>query len=114
MAVSAARLAAELGITVTDATDADDPGLVKAERLRALAADLVDAYLRGGSPPESIQDEAVIRTAGHMNHRTGFGIIEGRHDLTASWRVYLQPAAVNPLRKSGAAALLSPWVRRSA
>ena len=41
---------------------------------------MYDAYLRGGAdcPEAVIQDEAVIRTAGHVKDRRTFGIQEGR------------------------------------
>ena len=114
MAVDAAGLAAALGITVADAADDTDTGIVEAARLLAIAGPLVDAYLRGStSCPNTIVDEAVIRTAGHVKDRRTFGVQEGR--LKAGGvQIDLSPAAAGAVRQSGAAGLLAPWVRRSA
>ena len=113
MAVDAASLAAALGITVADASADDDPGIVEAGRLLSIAGALVTAYLHGATDcPAEIRDEAVIRTAGHVMNRTGYGIADGRHKVAGvSLEVHTARAAV---RQSGAAALLAPWVRRSA
>ena len=115
MAVTAASLAAALGITVADPADSDDPGIVEAERLRTIADPLVTAYLRGGTAPEPVRDEAVIRTAGHVQQRaiSNYGTVEGT--VTAGpTKTPLAPAGVSPVRQSGAAALLAPYVRRTA
>ena len=118
MAVTADSLAVALGIEVQRTNDqppvpvADDPGIVNATRLLGLAGPLVDAYLRGGTAPEAIRDEAIIRTAGHLLvRRTGHenGVIRA-----GMAQVRLAPAGVSAVRQSGAAAVLAPWVRRSA
>ena len=115
MAVTTATLAAALGITVADATDATDTGIVEAARLLAIAGPLVDAHLRGGADcPAAVRDEAVIRTAGHVQNRRTFGIQEGRIKPGAAVQMDLSPAAAGAVRQSGAAALLAPYVRRSA
>ena len=116
MAVTAASLATALGIAVADATDPNDPGIVEAGRLATLAGELVDSYLRGSTTcPETIRDEAVIRTAGHVQgNRAGFGRVAGVVEVGDAVRLNMQPPAVSPVRQSGAAALLSPWVRRTA
>ena len=115
MAVTAGSLASALGITVTDADADDDPGLVTAARLLSIATELVAAYLRGATDcPEAIRDEAVIRTAGHVQARAGYGLLEGRMKVGGSLQYDLQPAARAAVRQSGAAALLAPWVRRTA
>ena len=114
MAVTAASLAAALGIAVADATDDADTGIVEAARLLAIAGPLVDAHLRGStSCPNTIVDEAVIRTAGHVKDRRTFGAQEGRLK-TGGVQMDLSPAAAGSVRQSGAGALLAPWVRRSA
>ena len=114
MAVNPAGLAAALGITVADADDDTDTGIVEAARLLAIAGPLVDAYLRGGADcPAAVRDEAVIRTAGHVADRRTFGRQEGRVK-TGAVQTDLSPAAAGAGRQSGAGALLAPWVRRSA
>ena len=118
MAVTAASLAAALGITVADSSDENDPGLVEAGRLLSVASGLVTAYLRGATDcPEAIQDEAVIRTAGHVQNRAGFGHVEGKLRAGGSSGGVEIPTvgpARSPVRQSGAAALLAPWVKRTA
>ncbi len=113
MAVTAASLAAALGITVADAAKPDDPGIVEAARLLDVAGELVAAYLRGGTAPPAIVDEATIRTAGHVQHRNAYGRAVGRVKAGGA-AIDLQPAARSAVRQSGAAALLAPWVRRTA
>ena len=74
----------------------------------------MDAYLRGGTAPAAIRDEAVIRTAGHVKSaRRGFGTIPGQFKAGAV-QMNLAPAGVSAVRQSGAAALLAPFVRRTA
>ena len=112
MAVDADGLAAALGITVAD-PHSTDPDTVEATRLLAVAGPLVDAYLRGGDCPAAVRDEAVIRTAGHVQNRAAYGTVEGRMKVGgAQW--VLSPAAAGSVRQSGAAALLAPYVRRTA
>ena len=82
-------------------------------RLLPIATALVDAYLRGGKAPDAIRQEAIIRTAGHVQSRRGYGAVEGRIK-TSSLQIDLQPAARSAVRQSGAAALLAPWVNRTA
>ena len=114
MAVNASELAVLFGITVEDATDDADTGIVEATRLLAVAGPLVDAYLRGGTDcPAAVRDEAVIRTAGHVQSRKSFGTVEGRMKVGGAQFV-LSPAAAGSVRQSGAAALLAPYVRRTA
>ena len=104
MAVTAASLAAALGVEETEGA-----------RLLPIATALVAAYLRNGTAPDAIRDEAIIRTAGHVWGRdlTLFGAVEGRHKI-GPVQTDLAPAAVSPVRQSGAAALLAPYVRRTA
>ena len=114
MAVTAASLAAALGIAVTDPNSDTDAGIVEAGRLLAIAGELVDAYLRGSTTcPAAIRDEAVIRTAGHLQPKRGYGLIEGRLKV-GGINVPFTPASVSAVRQSGAGALLAPWVRRTA
>ena len=118
MAVDAAGLAGALGITVKDATAADDPGILEAGRLLSIAGDLVTAYLHDDPAdtdcPEDVRDEAVIRTAGHLMNRAGFGRVEGTVAVGSTMKTPLAPMARSAVRQSGAAALLAPWVRRTA
>ncbi len=109
MAVTAASLAAALGITGNGAE-------TEGERLLSIAGALVDAYLRGATDcPEAIRDEATIRTAGHVRKgRAGFGRVEGRFEVGEAITLNLTPAARSAVRQSGAAALLAPWVKRTA
>ena len=117
MAVTRSELAALLGIAVADATDETDAGIVEAGRLLTLAGALVDAYLRDPDDtlecPEAIRDEAVIRTAGHVQNRAGFGRAHGRLKVGGA-QIDVQPAARSAVRQSGAAAVLAPWVKRTA
>ena len=113
--MNAAGLAAALGIKVANADDPDDPGLVEADRLLTLAGALVKKYARdpGHRCPESVRDEAIIRTAGHLQKRMGFGRVDGRFKVGGA-QFNVSPAARSAVRQSGAAALLAPWVKRSA
>ena len=117
MAVDAAGLAAALGISVADAADDTDAGIVEAGRLLAIAGALVDAYLRDPDDtlecPVAIRDEAVIRTAGHVQNRAGYGKADGRMKVGTSIQIEIRTAR-SAVRQSGAAALLAPWVRRTA
>ena len=92
--------------------------LVEAGRLLTLAGELVDAYLRDPDDtlecPETVRDEAIIRTAGHVRGRHNYGRIEGRLKAGGAHMGELQPAARSAVRQSGAAALLAPWVLRTA
>ena len=95
MAVDAAGLAAALGIAVAKPSAPflgqpvpkgqpadDDPGIVEAGRLLSIAGALVTAYLHDDPDdtdcPVEIRDEAIIRTAGHVQNRRTFGQQEGR------------------------------------
>ena len=110
MAVTAASLAAALGIKVAENPPVDDPGLVEAGRLLTLAGALVDAYLRDPdntrSCPVGVRDEAIIRTAGHARGRHNYGRIEGRIEAGGARMGTLQPAARSAVRQSGAAAFV--------
>ena len=118
MAVTAASLAATLGITVTNSQDPTDPGLVEAGRLLSIASSLVAKWRHDPDDtlqcPEAITDEAVVRTAGHLKSREGFGRADGKLQIGRDLSVKLRPAAASAVRQSGAAALLSPWVKRGA
>ena len=115
MALNAAGLAAVLHIKVANADDPDDPGLVEADRLLTLAGALVEAYARdpGHRCPETVMDEAIIRTAGHLQKRMGFGRVDGRFKVSGA-QFNVSPGARSAVRQSGAAALLAPWVKRTA
>ena len=118
MAVTSSELAALLGIKVADAADDTDAGIVEAARLLSIAGALVDAYRRDPDDtlecPVAVRDEAIIRTAGHARGRHNYGQIEGRLKAGGAHMGELQPAARSAVRQSGAAALLAPWVLRTA
>ena len=113
--LTAPGLAAAFGIKVAKADDPADPGLVEADRLLTLAGALVEAYARdpGHRCPETVMDEAIIRTAGHLQNRAGFGRADGRFKA-GGVQFNVAPAARSAVRQSGAAALLAPWVLRTA
>ena len=102
------------GTQATAAATVDDN---EAGRLLTLAGALVDAYRRDPDDtmrcPETVRDEAIIRTAGHVRNRGGFGRAHGRLKVGGA-QIDVQPAARGAVRQSGAAALLAPWVKRSA
>ena len=113
MALTAAGLAAHIGITIADADDVNDPGLVEAARLLEVASAAVTAELNGATDcPSAIQDEAIIRIAGHVDLRVGYGVVT----RTEAGDVvnHLAPQAVSSVRQSGARALLAPWRKRTA
>ena len=115
MALTARQLAAEIGISIADPDNAQDPGLLKATRLLAVANSLITAELNGATdcPPE-IVTEAVIRTAGNLTIKTaGFGVVEGPYKVDTIINT-ISPAASSAVRQSGARALLAPWRKRSA
>ena len=89
----------------------------EAARLLSIAGALVDAYLRDPDDtlecPEGIRDEAVIRTAGHVQGRAGYGKGDGRMKIGTSIQIDIRTAR-SAVRQSGAAALLSPWTLRTA
>ena len=115
MAVTAASLAAVLGIPVADADDDTDTGIVEAGRLLSIATSLVTSYLRGAADcPVDIQDEAVIRTAGHVQNRLAFGVGEDARLKAAGVQFWNVTGAASAVRRSGAGALLAPWVKRTA
>lgn len=53
-----------------------------------IASESVTAYLRCGTAPEPIHEETIIRTAGHVRARRGFGVVEGPMQAGgAKWRM---------------------------
>ena len=117
MAVDAAGLAGALGLAVADAQAKDDPGILEAGRLLSIASALVRSYLHDSPDdtdcPPDIRDEAIIRTAGHVQNRAGYGRVDGVV-VVGGLKTPLQPMARSAVRQSGAAALLAPFVRRTA
>ena len=103
MAVNAAALAAALAVPDTEGT-----------RLLPLATALVDAYLRGGEAPVAIYDESIIRTAGHVRIRSPSHMADGGRLKTFNIQTDITAGARSAVRVSGAAALLAPWVNRTA
>ena len=96
------RLTEALGISDTECA-----------RILPIAKLLVTAYLRGADCPDAIRDEAIIRTAGHLQNRAGFGRVDGRFKVGGA-QFNVSPGARSAVRQSGAAALLAPWVKRTA
>ena len=90
--------------------------MIDARRLLSVAESLVTAYLHDDPDdtacPVDVRNEALIRTAGHLQNRKGYGAAEGRVKVSGL-QVDVQ-AARSAVRQSGAAALLAPFVRRSA
>ena len=80
------------------------------DNLRDMAVLLVERYASGSDIPQTVQDAAVRRLAYH-DHWT--------REVSGGERSNLVPLParrgyLNPLRASGAMALLSPWKRRRA
>ena len=80
-----------------------------AGRLLAVASELVERY--APAAPDSIANEAVIRTSGYLAQQPS----DARRSTTvgsvsSSWAA----THVSALRHSGGMALLSPWKRRRA
>ena len=90
--------------------------IIDARRLLSVAESLVTAYLHDNPDatdcPVDVRNEAIIRTAGHVQNRKGYGAADGRVKV-AGLQVDVQ-AARSAVRQSGAGALLAPFVRRSA
>ena len=90
--------------------------MIDARRLLSIAESLVSAYLHDSADatdcPVDVRNEAIIRTAGHVQNRKGYGAADGRVKV-GSLQVDVQ-AARSAVRQSGAAALLAPFVRRTA
>ena len=89
----------------------DDDGLARATALLAVASPHVTRY--APAAPDEVHDEAVIRTAGYLlESPTAGGVfreLKVGDDVDLSFRL---PG--NPVRLSGAGALLSSWrVRRA-
>ena len=104
MAVDAAALALALGVPNAEGA-----------RLLPLATALVAAYLRGATDcPAEIYDESIIRTAGHVRARSPAHMSDGGRVKTSGTQIDVTAGARSAVRASGAAALLGPWVRRTA
>ncbi len=100
MAVSltAAQLEAALGVETELAT-----------RLLGVATELVKRY--APDAPDTVQNEAVIRTAGYLHEQPGAAIrSESAGDISTSYAA----THLSALRHSGGMSLLSPWKQRRA
>ena len=96
--ITAAQLAEAVGVDSTTAT-----------RLLAVATELVTRY--APDPPDSVANEAAIRTAGWLAEMPRAAITsESEGDIRTSYA----PTMLSALRHSGAMALLSPWKIRRA
>ena len=96
--ISAAALAAELGITDARAT-----------RLLSVATALVLEY--APAAPDALQDEAVIRCAGWLDEQPGAAI---RSERTGDIETSYATSGMSALRHSGAMALLTRSKKRRA
>ena len=98
MAITAAEIAAETGVSVA-----------RAGKLVVAATALVERY--APEAPEAIRDEATIRTAGWLAEQPAGAV---RSESVGDISTAFAPAMTSALRHSGAMALLSPWkVRRA-
>ena len=112
-----AEIPAPPGEDAGDATEREASNvrnMAKANRLHAAALDAVTRYARSVAP-ESVVNEALIRTAAYL-HTTDSALLALRRlELDAAGLTIEPRAAGSALRLSGAAALLSPYrVRRAA
>ena len=96
-----------MGKSYNDLEPSEQPAMTA---LRDMAVLLVERYASGSDIPQTVQDAAVLRLAYHDYYTRNVSGGE-RSDLLPlpARRGYL-----NPLRASGAMALLSPWKRRRA
>ena len=93
-------------LTKTELQDAIGSTEAEAERLLFVCFDLIEQY--APDAPNSIANEAAIRTAGWLLERPPAVRREKTGDLETDYQ-----GGTSPLRASGAMALLSPWkVRR--
>lgn len=100
---------ADAGITEVELADALAVNQELAARLLPVASALVERY--APAAPQSVKDEAVIRTAGWLAEQPHASI---RSEVTGEIRTDYNTASLSALRHSGAMALLSPWkVRRA-
>ena len=105
MALTASQLAVALG-------SSDPPSAAKlavATRLLSVTVELVNQY--AADAPQSIRDEAAIRTAAYLDSSTA-GVALRSMKVTDSLTFEFR-AAGSGMRLSGAAALLSPWRNRT-
>ena len=101
-----------MAVTLTSAAlaTAIKKPLEVAERLLPVASALVTRY--GPLAPDAIQDEAVIRTAGHLAGQPATNCIREQSGIGDISQIFTFRPSLSALKGSGAAALLSPWVRR--
>ena len=100
-----------MAVTITFTTlarligvDVDD-----AARLLAVSTELVNRY--APAAPDSVGNEAVIRTAGYLSEQPGAAI---RSERTGNIETSFASTHLSALRHSGGMALLSPWKIRRA
>ena len=100
-------------ITAADLATAIKKPLEVAERLLPVASALVTRY--GPLAPDAIQDEAVIRTAGHLAGQPPANCVRDQVSIGSNLtQVFAFRPSLSALRGSGGMALLSPWkVRRA-
>ena len=105
MALTASQLAVALG-------GSDPPSaatLAVATRLLSVTVELVNTY--ASAAPQSIRDEAAIRTAAYLNSSTAGAAL--RSLKVGDALQFEFRAAGSALRLSGSSALLSPWRSRT-
>ena len=96
-------------ITAAELATAIDETAAIASRLLAVASELIAQYSPGA--PEAIANEGVIRISAYMANQSSGS--EREVSITEHVKIaYRAPGSA--LRLSGAAALLSPWRKRTA
>ena len=100
--VAAAELATAIGCDVATAT-----------RLLSVVEPLIDRYLAGAEAPEAIKNEAIIRAAGWLHESKPSNVRVKKIGEVSVERVPSM-AAANPLRASGAMAILTAFKFRRA
>ena len=98
-----------MAITLTAAQLAEAIGsdTETATRLLSVCTELVNNFAAGA--PDTVANEAVIRTAGWLNEQP-----PGVHSMDVEGNEVVYRGGMNPLRGSGAMSLLSPWKKRRA
>ena len=94
--LTAAQLAEAIGSDTETAT-----------RLLSVCTELVNNFAAGA--PDTVANEAVIRTAGWLNEQPPGVMSQSVDGYELSYR-----GGMSPLRGSGAMSLLSPWKKRRA
>ena len=94
-------------LTVAQLTESIGSDTETATRLLSVCTELVNNFAAGA--PDSVANEAVIRTAGWLKEQPP-GVMS--MDVQGSEIIFR--GGMSPLRGSGAMSLLSPWKKRRA